>query len=138
MPKIKNLGFLKSDEQKSLAYSAADMFVMPSLQDNQPQTGLEAMACKTPVVAFESGGIPEYVIHGITGSLAKTGDVKDLAHQIDQLVLKESHRRQLGEQAQTMITQQFNLKRQASEYMSVYQFAIRQNALRKSSKSSAA
>lgn len=132
MPEIKQLGFLESNNQKSLAYSAADLFVMPSLQDNQPQTGLESMACGTPVVAFDAGGIPDYVIHGVTGALAKTASAEDLARQIDWAIASD-HRQAMGTQARTMIEQQFGLRRQAVDYLELYRSVISSSATRSQS-----
>ena len=51
-------------------YSAADAFVIPSLQDNLPNTGLEAHACGTPVIAFNACGLPDIVDDRVTGALA--------------------------------------------------------------------
>src|SRR6266478_660076 len=64
---------MSDDRALSMVYSAADVFVLPSLADNLPNTMLEAMACGTPVVAFAAGGIPEAVRPGVTGLLAQTG-----------------------------------------------------------------
>ena len=79
---IRQVGYLSTPAEKSRVYSAADYFVMPSLEDNQPQTGFEAMACGTPVIAFQAGGIPEYVRHLETGLLAKKADTQDLGRQL--------------------------------------------------------
>lgn len=72
-------GFLHDDISLRLIYSAANAMVIPSRQDNLPNTGLEAQACGTPVVAFEIGGLPDIVRHQETGYLAKAFDAHDLA-----------------------------------------------------------
>jgi glycosyltransferase involved in cell wall biosynthesis len=65
------------------AYQAADVFVIPSLQDNLPNTVLESLHCGTPVAGFTTGGIPEMVSSGINGYLAKEVSDKGLAEAID-------------------------------------------------------
>ena len=71
-------GYIDSDEKIRMVYSASDIFVQPSLQDNFPNTVLEAMSCGVPVVAFGVGGIPEMVIDGNTGIIVPSGDVKKM------------------------------------------------------------
>ena len=63
-------------------YSAADAMVIPSRQDNLPNTGLEAHACGTPVIAFKVGGLPDIVDHFKTGYLATPFDTEDLARGV--------------------------------------------------------
>jgi glycosyltransferase involved in cell wall biosynthesis len=74
--------------------------VLPSRQDNLPNTGLEAHACGTPVVAFNTGGLPDIVADRVTGALAKPFEPASLAAAI-RWVLEDSPRcRALGAAAQ--------------------------------------
>jgi len=73
------LGRLHDDTTLRLAYAAADAFVIPSRQDNLPNTALEALACGTPLVAFEQGGLPDLVDHRDNGWLARAFDTDELA-----------------------------------------------------------
>ena len=82
LPKLNSLGFIDSADRLCQAYSAADVVVVPSIEDNQPQVGLEAMACGTPVIAFDACGLPEYVIDGKTGWLCPVADADALAEKI--------------------------------------------------------
>jgi glycosyltransferase involved in cell wall biosynthesis len=79
------LGSLGPDAMR-MAYQAADLFVIPSLEENLPNTILESLACGTPVVGFDTGGIPEMVKPGINGALAATADADSLAAAIDALL----------------------------------------------------
>jgi glycosyltransferase involved in cell wall biosynthesis len=75
-------GHLHDDLSLRALYSTADVMVIPSRQDNLPNTGVEAHACGTPVVAFDIGGLPDIVEHQKTGYLAKAFDTEDLAKGI--------------------------------------------------------
>ncbi len=120
LPKFHEFGFVDSIQQQALLYSAADVFVLPSREDNQPQTGLEAMACGTPVVAFRAGGIPEYVLHGQTGLLAPVGDEDEMAAQINQLLDNNELRNNLSVAARKLIEQEFTAEKQARSYIELY------------------
>jgi glycosyltransferase involved in cell wall biosynthesis len=67
-------------------YSAADMFVAPSLQDNLPNTVMEALACGTPSVAFDIGGMSDMIVHKQNSYLAKPFDVHDLVRGLEWVV----------------------------------------------------
>ena len=93
-----NLGFpvhyvgrLQDQHSLRLLYCAADAMVISSRQDNLPNTGLEAHACGTPVIAFHTGGLPDIVSHMKTGYLAQAFNTDDLANGI-QWVLGDSER----------------------------------------------
>ncbi|MFO1490458.1 MAG: glycosyltransferase [Kiritimatiellia bacterium] len=74
-----HLGSVNDDRVLRLAYAAADVVAVPSLADNLPGVAVEALACGRPVVAFQTGGIPDVVRPGETGWLAPRGDTVALA-----------------------------------------------------------
>ena len=67
-------------------YNAADVFVLPSMEDNLPNTVMEALACGLPVAAFCIGGVPEMVTHKENGYLAASGNENELATGIKYLI----------------------------------------------------
>ncbi|WP_035250910.1 glycosyltransferase family 4 protein [Desulfocurvus vexinensis] len=75
-------GYVTDETQLALLYSMADVYVLPSLEDNLPNVVLEALACGTPVVGFDTGGIPDMVEHKRTGWLVPPGDAAGLADGI--------------------------------------------------------
>ena len=75
---VKELGFLKDQKQLSKIYAAADLFVIPSIEDNLPNTVLEALCCGTPVVGFDTGGISDMVKEGENGFLSANINAKGL------------------------------------------------------------
>lgn len=77
--KVNSLGYLQHTEDIVKAYNAADVFVLPSLEDNLPNTIMEASACGTPTVAFNTGGIPEMIVHETTGYLSDYKSAESIA-----------------------------------------------------------
>lgn len=81
-----------SDEKKMVElYNSADVFVTPSLEDNLPNTLLEAMSCGTPCVGFNTGGIPEIIDHRRNGYVAEYQNAADLAAGIEWVLHPENH-----------------------------------------------
>ena len=80
--KCKFLGYLEDDYSVMLAYNSADVFVAPSLADNQPTTVMESLSSGTSVVAFNIGGLSDMIKHKENGYLAKYLDCEDLANGI--------------------------------------------------------
>jgi glycosyltransferase involved in cell wall biosynthesis len=101
-------------------YSAADLFLISSLEDNQPNTVLEAMACGTPVVGFRAGGIPEMVEQGITGLLASQGNVTELAQAIDFLLDHEQERTEMSGRVRKRAEEVFSRDGQVRKYLDLY------------------
>lgn len=120
LPILHQLGYVDSLKRQSLIYSAADIVVVPSLEDNQPQVGLEALACGTPVVGFNAGGIPEYVRAGKTGLLAEVGDSSDLSKQIGWLVSHVDERQEMGARGRKMMEQEFEKNAQSQKQVDFY------------------
>lgn len=120
LPELKMLGFIDDPALQASVYSAADVFVIPSREEAFGLTGLEAMACGTPVVGFNTGGIPEYVRPGETGLLAEVGDAVDLARQISRLIVDCAGRLRMGENARAMVEREFRVETQAERYIDLY------------------
>ncbi|MBD1912360.1 MULTISPECIES: glycosyltransferase family 4 protein [unclassified Leptolyngbya] len=117
---VRSFGTIDSDETLSQLYAAADLFILPSLEDNLPNTMLEAMACGTPVIAFASGGIPDAVPDGQTGALVPPGDLEALAQAIVTLTLAPEQRQTLGETARRHVEANYALTLQAERYQALY------------------
>jgi len=81
---VHQLGYIEDEQLLSTVYNAADMFVIPSLADNLPNTVLESLMCGTPVIAFPVGGIPDMVQHRENGLLCKDFTASSLAESIMQ------------------------------------------------------
>ena len=118
------LGHLHDAVSLRLAYSAADVMVVPSRLDNLPNTATEAMACGTPVVAFRTGGLPEIVNDGISGRLADAFQPEDLAHCIASVVFHPEKQRAMAQQARQQAEDRWHPKRIAALYASAYDEAL--------------
>jgi glycosyltransferase involved in cell wall biosynthesis len=81
----------ESIQELVMWYSAADVFVNPTYQDNFPTTNIEALACGTPVITYNTGGSPE-AIDRETGVVVNKGDVEGLANAIQQILLSGNSR----------------------------------------------
>lgn len=117
--KCKALGYIKSDEEMAEAYSNADIYAFPSLDDNLPGTVMECLACKTPVVCFNTCGIPEMVQHKINGYVAEFKNAHDFAEGI-MWVMQNNHNNCLGSNGRNYILENFNLKKIGEKYKELY------------------
>jgi glycosyltransferase involved in cell wall biosynthesis len=114
------LGKLSDDISLALVYAAADVFVAPSVQDNLPNTVMESLACGTPCVAFNIGGMPDMIDHQQNGYLAKPFNTDDLAKGIVWVLEDEERLRKLGSNSREKVEQNFTLEIQARKYLSMY------------------
>ncbi|MBD2150281.1 glycosyltransferase [Pseudanabaena sp. FACHB-1277] len=119
---IISLGHLSSSHLQSLAYSAADIFVMPSRIESFGLTALEAMACGTPVLAFRTGGIPDLVHHRETGWLAdQISSVQSLYQGLEWLAHHPQECLAMGKAARDRVEKEFSSQLMADRYISLYQ-----------------
>lgn len=120
-----HLGSIENDRLLSLVYSLADLFVIPSRQDNLPSTVLESMACGTPVVGFDVGGIPDMVRPKSTGWLAEKGDTRKLRDAIDTALTDDSKRQQMGKRCREVVENEYTLEVQGRAYRNLYEDLLR-------------
>ncbi len=119
------LGTIQQDDHLAKCYAAADVFVLPSLEDNLPNTVMESLSCATPVVAFETGGIPDMVRHLENGYLAKYKSASDLADGIEWLFLHED-RHAVQKEARRSVLESFAPSKIAAQHLVCYQELIKQ------------
>jgi glycosyltransferase involved in cell wall biosynthesis len=117
-------GNMHDDISLRLLYSAADALVIPSRQDNLPNTGVESLACGTPVVAFDFCGLPDIVTHQQTGYLAQAFDVVDLAQGIKWVLADRKRHSDLRVNARQDAVARFSFPVVAEQYLRVYQTAV--------------
>ena len=117
------LGYVNDEQRIVDVYNAADVFVLPSLSENLPNTIMEAMACGVPCVAFKVGGIPEEIDHLKNGYVAAYRDAEDLAKGIE-WVLEEADYESLSQQAVHKVMQCYSQQSVALKYLDVYQQAM--------------
>jgi len=115
-----HLGAIENEHLLAAVYNAADLFVIPSLQEAFGQTALEAMACGIPVVAFNSGGIADIVRHRETGLLCPLADVSALADALAEMLGTPALRQQYGVNARRVVEEKFRLQHQAQAYAKLY------------------
>ena len=84
-----------SKEQLACLYSSAFAFLNPTLEDNYPTTNIEAIACGTPVIAFQTGGCPEVVTER-TGAIVRKGDIDGMLKQINELTVDREECSRIG------------------------------------------
>jgi glycosyltransferase involved in cell wall biosynthesis len=115
-----NCGFLACPEEQVPVYSAADVFVLPSHAENMPQTVVESLACGTPVVAFDVGGVPEIVRPGETGLLARLRDVEHLAEQLRWMADHRETCVRMGAAGRRLVEGEFDHAQQVGKYLALY------------------
>jgi len=111
----KSVGYIDNDTEMVKLYNATDVFILPSLEDNLPNTMLESMACKTPVIGFNTGGIPE-VVNSENGRVVERENIQQLAEAITELVLDPGLRADLGDTGHQLINSKYKIADQAKNY----------------------
>jgi glycosyltransferase involved in cell wall biosynthesis len=104
---------------------ACDLFVMSSVTEGLGTSLLDAMACRTPIVATRTGGIPELVEDGVNGVLVPPRDARALGAAIVKLLTDEPRRRSLAEAGFKRVTERFTVDRMVADTAAVYARIVR-------------
>ncbi len=118
--KIFRLGYISDSRLMAQAYNAADLFVIPSLEDNLPNTVLESLCCGTPVVGFKVGGIQEMVESGLNGLLADEVNPQSFLHGMETGLKITFSRQKIEKDAH----EKYNYMRNSHDYMNLYSSII--------------
>jgi glycosyltransferase involved in cell wall biosynthesis len=116
---VVHLGEIRSDDELRRIYSAADLFCLPSLEDNLPNTLLEAMACATAVIAFAAGGTLDVLQDRVHGRLVPVGDVQALARTLGEC-LQDLQLAEYGRQGRRLIEAHYAGTTEAARYLELY------------------
>lgn len=117
--KVYPLNFVTNEHQMVDIYNAVDIFATPSLEENLPNTIMEAMACGIPCVGFNVGGIPEMIDHLHNGYVARYKSSEDFANGI-YWTLTEPDYPGLSEQACRKATAHYSENTVAKKYIDLY------------------
>mgnify|MGYP002621595096 CR=1 FL=1 len=120
--RVHSFDFVRDRQTLVNLYNAADAFVLPSLQDNLPNTVMESLACGTPVVGFRIGGVPEMVEHEKVGYMAEVKNSLSLANGIVSTLLMgfSARQKEISEYAYSL----YDEKIVAKQYISTYRTAL--------------
>ena len=124
----KHLGFLNDDDGLAAAYSAADVLLHLASEDNLPNTVAEAMACGTPVIAFDAGGARELVADGETGRLIPAKDVDACVNALCDLIRNRESCATMGNRSRKRMEESFGDDLQARRYLRLFEELIRNPA----------
>jgi glycosyltransferase involved in cell wall biosynthesis len=120
---LRVLGVIKDDEHLRLIYSAADVFAAPSREDNLPNTVIESLACGTPVVAFDIGGMPDMIDHQKVGRLVKPFETEAFASAL--CAELAGGRLEGRERCRQTVLDKFSMDRQSAAYRQIYEDALK-------------
>ncbi|MBZ0263307.1 glycosyltransferase family 4 protein [bacterium] len=118
--KILPFGKISDMERLAAIYAMADVFVLPALEDNLPNTVLESLACGTPVIGFDIGGIPDMVDHKKTGYLATPFKTQSLADGIDWVLGEKAKGINFEQRCRQVAMDRYAPPIQAEAYLQLY------------------
>ena len=114
-------GYIEDELDISKAYAAADMLLLPSLEDNFPNQMLESLACKTPVIGFDTGGIKELIKNDINGVVVPSEDYISFGEAILDLITNKKKALLYGEQGRILIEEKFKLSDSAHQHIAIFE-----------------
>jgi glycosyltransferase involved in cell wall biosynthesis len=125
--KMRPLGEINSANEMAKCFALADVFVLPSREDNLPNVMLEAFACGTPVIGFPVGGIAEHVKLNLTGVLAEEMSGLSLANAIEKFY--KTRNNYTNSVIRKYAEDNFSCKKQADGYQKVYNKILNKESL---------
>ncbi len=126
----KHMGFLSGDSDLASVYSAADVLLHLASEDNLPNTVLEAMACGTPVLAFDAGGAREMVIDGETGRLVPLRNLDACVSALRDMIDNRDYCAALGNRSRKRMEEHFNADIEARRYLRLFEELIQASTAR--------
>ncbi len=115
-----HFGRVEGDELQALLYQAADVFVIPSLEEAFGQSALEAVACGAVVAGFRVGGIPDIVKCGLNGLLVERQNTRALSEAIQKLLEDEALRHRWQSSCEAWVRDHFSYPKNAAAYAALY------------------
>ena len=125
--KVHWLGAVTDDRILRLVYSASDVMVVPSRQEAFGLTAMESLACGTPVVAFDIGGLSDIVLHKENGWLSQPYDTKDMAEGIQWILQDSQQHQKLATKARQTVIERYDSTKIALIYKEVYKAILQQH-----------
>lgn len=119
--KVHYMGHLHDEISMVLLYSAADVTVAPSLQENLSNTVMESLSCGTPVVAFNIGGMPDMIDHQSSGYLARPFELDDLAAGMMWVLGNKARHEKLTQHSRKTVMERYALEKVANRYLALYE-----------------
>lgn len=116
------IGKVNSDVELSLMYSASNVTILPSVQDNLPNVVMESLSCGTPCVGFKIGGTPDMIDHKQNGYLAKPYKPTELAKGIFWCIKNTKRNRKLGINARNKVLKEYSLAVLSQNYIKLYHY----------------
>lgn len=114
------LGKISDDAELALIYSAADLFVLPSTEDNLPNTVLESMACGTPCVSFNLGGTSDMVRSGESGFLSAVPNARGFSQMILNAYLNPFLMETMSIKCVDIVRSEFTKEIQVENYIKIF------------------
>jgi len=105
-------------------YRAATALVMPSTDEGLGLVAVEGLLCETPVIAFRSGGLPDVVKEGETGTLVEPGNTAELAHALDSVLASRERAAEMARAGRQFAESTFSPESAANRYASIYREVI--------------
>jgi N-acetyl-alpha-D-glucosaminyl L-malate synthase BshA len=120
-----DVNFLGEQDHLEPLFLCADLFLLPSEQESFGLTALEAMNCGVPVIATETGGLPEVITHGETGYLYPVGEIEKMAEKSIELLCNPEKHELFKQQARRRAAQSFNADQIIPQYEAFYEEILR-------------